>query len=98
MVSKCIKEFLDKILVHKTVVSVVPKKELVIALTDLGKLSLQVRTRINRKRKNKLPYFQLTVNSQLLLDNACCISRNVGRAEINWLRRITLFIEYFCGR
>ena len=56
LVDKCIKEFLDKILAPKPVVSTVPKKNLVIALTYLGKLSLQIRTRINRIMKNKLPY------------------------------------------
>ena len=56
LVDKCIKEFLDKILAPKPVVSTVPKKNLVIALPYLGKLSLQIRTRINRIIKNKLPY------------------------------------------
>ena len=55
-VDKCIKEFLDKILAPKPIVSTVPKKNLVIALSYLGKLSLQIHTRINRIMKNKLPY------------------------------------------
>ena len=56
LVDKCIKEFLVKILAPKPVVSAVPKKNLVIALPYLGKLSLQIRTRINCIMKNKLPY------------------------------------------
>ena len=56
LVDKCIKEFLDKILAPKPAVSTVPKKNLVIGLPYLGKLSLQIRTRINRIMKNKLPY------------------------------------------
>ena len=56
MVDKCIKELLDKILAPKPVVSTVPEKNLVIGLPYLGKLSLQIRTRINRIMKNKLPY------------------------------------------
>ena len=44
---KWIKEFLDKILAGKTIASTVRKKDLVIALPYLGKLSLQIRTRIN---------------------------------------------------
>ena len=39
LVDKCIKEFLDKILAPKPVVSTVPKKNLVIALPCLGCLS-----------------------------------------------------------
>ena len=43
LVDKCIKEFLNKILAPKPVVSTVPKKNLVTALPYLGKLSLQHR-------------------------------------------------------
>ena len=56
LIDKCIKEFLDKILTPKPVVSTVTKKELIITLPYLGKLSLQIRTRINCIMKNKLPY------------------------------------------
>ena len=56
LIDKCIKEFLDKILTPKPVVRTVPKKDLMITLPYLGKLSLQMRTRINRITKNKLPY------------------------------------------
>ena len=55
LIDKCIKEFLGKILAPKPIVSTVPKKDLVIALPYLGKLSLQIHTRINRIMKNKLP-------------------------------------------
>ena len=55
MVDKCIKELLDKILAPKSVVSTVPKKDLVIALPYLGKLSFQIGARINPIMKNKLP-------------------------------------------
>ena len=56
LIDKCIKEFLDKILTPKPVVSTVPKKDLIIAVPYLRKLSLQIRTKINRIMKNKLPY------------------------------------------
>ena len=55
LVNKCIKECLDKMLAAKPVVSTVPKKNLVMALPYLGKLSLQISTRINRVIKNKTP-------------------------------------------
>ena len=54
-IDKCIKEFFDKILTPKHVVSTLPKNNLVIALPYLGKLPLQIRPRINRILKNKLP-------------------------------------------
>ena len=70
LVDKCIKEFFDKILAPKPVVSTVPKKNLVIALPYLGKLSLQIRTRINRIMKNKLPY----CNIRFVFQTKCKIS------------------------
>ena len=56
MIDKCIKEFLDKMLAPKPVVNAVSKKDLPIALPDLGKLPFQIRTRVNHIMKNKLPY------------------------------------------
>ena len=56
-VSKCIKEFLDRVLTSKIVVSSVLKKDLIIVLPYLGKLSFQIRTRIDCVMKNELIYF-----------------------------------------
>ena len=61
LVDKCIKEFLDKILAPKPVVSTVPY---------LGKLCLQIRTRINRIMKNKLPY----CNKRFVFQTKCTIN------------------------
>ena len=60
-VDKCIKEFLDRVLVRKVVVGTVPKKDLMIVLPYLGKLSLQIRTRINRVMRSKLPHCNLRI-------------------------------------
>ena len=70
MIDKCIKEFLDKILAPKPVVSTVPKKDLLIDLPYLGTLSLQIRTRINRIMKSKLPY----CNVRFVFETKCKIS------------------------
>ena len=70
LVDKCIKEFLDKILAPKPVASTVPKKNLVIGLPYLGKLSLQIRTRTNGIMKNKLPY----CNIRFVFQTKCKIS------------------------
>ena len=53
---KCIKSVLDRVLTQKVVESTVPKKDLMIVLPYLGKLSLQIRTRINGVMKSKLPH------------------------------------------
>ena len=59
-VDKRIKEFLDRVLTRKVVVSTVPKKDLIV-LPYLGKLSLQIRTRINRVMRNELPHCNLRI-------------------------------------
>ena len=51
----------------KPVVSTVPKKDLIIALPYLGKLSLQIRTTINHIMKNKLPY----CNARFVFQTKC---------------------------
>ena len=56
LVEKCVKEFLEK---TKTVVTTAPKKDLVIALPYLDKVCLQIRIRINRIVKNRLPWFNV---------------------------------------
>ena len=63
-VDKCVKKFLERVLTQKVVVSTVPKKDLMVVLPNLGKLSLQIRTRINRVIKNKLPYCSFRIAFQ----------------------------------
>ena len=53
-VDKCIKESLDRVLTRKVIEKTVPIKYLMIELTFLGKISLQICTRINRVMKNKV--------------------------------------------
>ena len=59
------KEFLDKILAPKAVVSTVPKNDLVITRPYLFKSSLQIRKRINRIMNDKLPYCNIQFFSRL---------------------------------
>ena len=53
-VKRFIKEFLDGVLKSKIGVSTVPENYLTIVLPYLGKLSIQILTRVNRVIKNKL--------------------------------------------
>ena len=70
-IGNCIKEFLNKVLTPKIIVSTVPKKDLMIVLPYLGKSLLQIRTRIDRVMKNKLSYcnFQLVFQTKCKLFN-----------------------------
>ena len=94
LVDKCIKEFFDKILAPKPVVSTVPKKNLVIALPYLGKLSLQIRTRINRIMKNKLPY----CNIRFVFQTKCKISNFFTfKDKIPSFLRSGIVYKFQCG-
>ena len=94
LVDKCIKEFLDKILAPKPVVSTVPKKNLVIGLPYLGKLSLQIRTRINRIMKNKLPY----CNIRFVFQTKCKISNFFTfKDKIPSFLRSGIVYKFQCG-
>ena len=94
MVDKCIKELLDKILAPKPVVSTVPKKNLVIDLPYLGKLSLQIRTRINRIMKNKLPY----CNIRIVFQTKCNISNFFKfKDKIPSFLRSGIVYKFQCG-
>ena len=94
LVDKCIKEFLDKILAPKPVVSTVPKKNLVIGLPYLGKLSLQIRTRINHIMKNKLPY----CNIRFVFQTKCKISNFFTfKDKIPSFLRSGIVYKFQCG-
>ena len=68
---ECIKEFLNRVLKWKVVVSTMPKKDLMIVLPYSGKLSLQSRTRINSAMKNKLSHcnFRIVFQTKFNLMN-----------------------------
>ena len=94
LINKCIKEFLDKILTPKPVVSTVPKKDLIIALPYLGKLSLQIRTRINRIMKNKLPH----CNAQFVFQTKCKINNFfTSKDKIPSVLRSGIVYKFQCG-
>ena len=93
LVDKCIKEFLDKILAPKPVVSTVPKKNLVIALPYLGKFSLQIRTRINRIMRNKLPHCNIRSQTKCKISNFFTFTDKIP----SFLRSGIVY-KFQCGR
>ena len=62
---QCIKEFLDGVLTPKIVVNTVPRKDLMILLPCLAKLSLQISLKIYHAMENKLPYCNLQILFQI---------------------------------
>ena len=94
LVGKCIKEFLDKMLAPKPVVITVPKKNLVIALPYLSKLSLQIGTRTNRIMKNKLPY----CNIRSVFQTKCKISDfSTSKDKIPAFLYSSIVYKFQCG-
>ena len=78
---KCIKEFFDRVLTGK-VVSTVSKKDLMIVLPYLGKLSLQIRTRINHIRKNKLHHCTFRIVFQTKFQSFSSYWKEIERGNI----------------
>ena len=75
------KEFLDSVLTLKIVVCTVPKKGLMILLPHLGKLSLQIRTRINCVVKSKLSY----CNFRIVFQTNCKLINFFTYSKIKFL-------------
>ena len=60
-IDSCIKVFLDKIYKPKIAKLTVPKKEILLILPYIGKISLQIRTKIDKVFKEFLPYCNLRI-------------------------------------
>ena len=60
-VNQCIKKFLNKLFIRKYLNFMVPKRELTLVLPYLGKLSLDLRTRLRRIIERDLPYCKLKI-------------------------------------
>ena len=61
LIDSCIKSFLDKRLTEKPVLLTAEKKDLVIVLPFLGKLSLDLRTRLKNSISKNLPFCKIRV-------------------------------------
>ena len=78
--------------VTKNIVSIVPKKDLIIAY--LGKLTLQKHIRINRIMKNKLRY----CNIQFVFQTKCKISNLLAfKGRIRSFLRSGIVFKFQCG-
>ena len=102
-VNKGMKKSLDRVLIQKVAVSTVPKKDLMIVLPYLGKLSLQIRVRINRAMKNKLLYwnFRIAFQSKCKLINSFTFKDNIPvflRSGIVYKFRFGCFNATYYGK
>ena len=60
-VNHCIKKFLNKLFIKKDLNFMVSKRELTFVLPYLGKLSIDLRTRLRRTIERNLPYYKLKI-------------------------------------
>ena len=60
-VNRCVKKFLNKLLIKKDLNFMIPKKKLTFFLPYLGKLSLDLRTRLRRTIEKDLPCCKLKI-------------------------------------
>ena len=84
-IEKCIKELLDRVLTPEIVASTVPKKDLMIVLSYVGRLSLHICTRIDRVMKNK----HLYCNLWIVFDTKCKLI-NFSHLNIRFLHFFVL--------
>ena len=68
LVSHCIKKFLNKRFVQKSLNFLVPKGELICVLSYLGKTSLDLRTKLSRTIERNLPFCKLKIILYLSVD------------------------------
>ena len=93
-VDNCIKEFFGSVSTPKIVVTTVTKKGLMIVLPYLGKFSLQIRTRINRVMKNKLPH----CNFRIVFQTKCkLINFFTFKDKIPVFLRSGIVYKFKCG-
>ena len=61
LVNHCIKKFSNKLFVQRDINFTVPKRELICVLPNLGKASLDLRTRLRRTIERNLPFCKLKI-------------------------------------
>ena len=67
-VDKCIQKFLNNMFIQRLQIPTVPKKELIIILQYLGKLSQIVKTRLTKIMNKHMKFCKLRVFSKLIID------------------------------
>ena len=63
-IDKCIKKYLNKLFVPKSIIHTVDKKQVLLVLPFLGPLSFEIRSRLRKCLKHYIPYCSLKVVCQ----------------------------------
>ena len=85
-VNQCIKNFLNKLFIIKDLNFIVPKRELTFVLPYLGKILLDLRTRLRRTIERDLRYCKL----KIIFRSKCRLKHTVLDLEICLRKKFTL--------
>ena len=95
LVDSCIKNFLNKRLTEKPVTLTAEKKDLVIVLPFLGKLSLDLRTRLRNSISKNLPFCKIRV----IFKSSTRISNFFQfKDKMPYCLRSNVVYKFSCGR
>ena len=95
MIDNCIKNFLNKRLTEKPVTLTAKKKDLVIVLPFLGKLSLDLRIRLKNSISKSLPFCKIRV----IFKSSTCISNFFQfKDKMPYCLRSNVVYKFSCGR
>ena len=95
LIDSCIKNFLNKRLTEKPVTLAAEKKDLVIALPFLGKLSLDLRTRLRNSISKNIPFCKIRV----IFKSSTRISNFFQfKDKMPYCLRSNVVYKFSCGR
>ena len=95
LINSCIKNFLNKRLTEKPVTLTAEKKDLVIVLPFLGKLSLDLRTRLKSSISKNLPFCKIRV----IFKSSTRISNFFQfKDKMPYCLRSNVVYKFSCGR
>ena len=95
LINSCIKNFLNKRLTEKPVTLTTEKKDLVIALPFLGKLSFDLRTRLKNSSVKTFPFLKLQLFLNLQDVFPICFQFN---DKMPYCLRSNVVYKFSCGR
>ena len=95
LIDSCIKNFLNKRLTEKPVTLTAEKKDLVIVLPFIGKLSLDLSRRLRNSISKNLPFCKIRV----IFKSSTCISNFFQfKDKMPYCLRSNVVYKFLCGR
>ena len=94
-IDETIKKFLDKIFTNRVKILTVPKKDIIIILPFLGKMSLEIRNKINHLIRSNTPYCR----ARVIFRSNCRLNMLFSfKDKISLFLRSNMVYKFKCGR